>query len=151
MNKDFIPEDLYKKIIHNIPLCCVDIVVKMGDSFLLVKRTEEPVKNKWWFSGGRVLFNEKLETAVKRKLKQELNIKKIKKIELLGAEGVKFKNGDFGRPVYSVSIVFLTEISKEQANNIRLDHTASEFKWLSSIQNNFHPYLKRFLKKHSSK
>ncbi|MCK5044562.1 NUDIX domain-containing protein [Candidatus Parcubacteria bacterium] len=147
MNKNFIPEDLYKKIIHNVPLCCVDIVVKLDNSFLLAKRTEEPVKSKWWFPGGRVLFNEKLETTAKRKLKQELNIKKVRKIEFLGAEGIRFKKGDFGKPVYSIGIVFLAEIDKKQANDIRLDHTASEYKWFSGVQRSFHPYLKRFLKK----
>ncbi|MCK4781625.1 NUDIX domain-containing protein [Candidatus Parcubacteria bacterium] len=151
MSKNFIPENLYKKIIHNIPLCCIDIVVKMNNSFLLIKRTEEPVKNKWWSPGGRVLFNEKLETAVKRKLKDELNIKRIKNIEFLGTQEMKFKKGDFGKPVFCISNVFLVEIDKKQADNIQIDNTSSEFRWFNSIPKNIHPYLKKILKKSPSK
>ncbi len=151
MNKNFIPEDLYKKIIHNVPLCCVDIIIKMDNSFLLIKRSEEPAKNKWWFTGGRVLFNEKLETAVKRKLKEELNIERVKKIKLLGVEEIKFKKGDSGKPIYNIGIVFLVEIDKKQADNIQIDQTSSEYKWFDKIQKNFHLHLKRFLKKSSFK
>jgi len=147
MSKNFISENLYKKIIHNVPLCCVDIILKINNSFLLVKRTEEPVKDKWCFPGGRVLFNEKLETAVKRKLRQELNIKKIKKIKFLGVEGVRFRKGDFGKSVHSIANVFLVEINKKQADDIQVDNTASEYKWFNRIQNNFHPYIKEFLKR----
>ncbi len=146
MNKNIISENLYKKIIHNVPLCCVDIIVKKGNLFLLVKRTEKPVKDKWWFPGGRVLFNESLKNTAKRKLKEELNIKNFEKMKFLGVKELKFRKGDFGKPVYSIVNVFLVEINEKQSNNIQVDDTASEYKWFSKIQKSFHPYLKRFLR-----
>ena len=74
--KKLIPEKLYQKIVNVIPVCCVDLVIKKNNQFLLVKRLEDPARSKWWFPGGRVLFNESLKNAVKRKLREELNIRK---------------------------------------------------------------------------
>ena len=47
-----LPARKYKEFIHYMPICCVDVVVHVGRSFLLVKRIQEPAKNEWWFPGG---------------------------------------------------------------------------------------------------
>jgi len=146
MPKNFIPRDLYKKIVSLIPICCVDLVIKMKNSFLLVKRKENPAKNKWWFPGGRVLFGESLIEAVKRKIKEELNIRKFKNIKFLGIEELKFQKGRFNKPVHSIANVFLIELNKKNCFNIQPDQTIFKYKWFNSIQKNFHPYIKKFLK-----
>lgn len=147
MGTKFIPEKLYKKIISYIPICCVDLVIKMDNSFLLVKRLESPAKNKWWFPGGRILFNESLKSAVKRKLKEELNIKRGKKIKFLGVGETKFKKGRFNKPIHTINIVFLVELGKREADSIRANRTISQYKWFHDLPRGTHPYIKRFLKK----
>lgn len=146
MKKKFIPEKLYKKIVNSIPICCIDLVIKTDNSFLLVKRLENPAKNKWWFPGGRVLFNESLKSAVKRKLKEELNIRKIQGIKFLGVEETRFRKGRFNRPVYTINNVFLIKLSKKECSNIRPDQTIAGYRWFNSFQKGFHPYIKKFLK-----
>ncbi len=146
MRKEIIPENLYQKIITLLPICCVDIIVKKDKSFLLVKRLENPAKNQWWFPGGRLLFNESLLQAVKRKFKEELNIEKFKKIKFLGIKETKFKKGKFGQPVYSINNVFLVSLAEKECFNIRADKTIAEYKWFNNIQKGFHPYIKKFLK-----
>jgi len=130
-----------------MPICCVDVVVVNKKRFLLVQRKKDPAKGKWWFSGGRLLFNESLKAGVKRKLKEELGIKKIKQIKFLDVGETKFKKGYFDFPVYSVNITFVATIDDTQAKNINLDmDNHIKYKWFTRIPNKVDPYVKRFLK-----
>jgi colanic acid biosynthesis protein WcaH len=142
----YIPEKLYKKIMEYLPIPCVDIVVKTGNRFLLTKRTQVPLKGQWWLPGGKIFFNENLTDALKRKLAEELNLKKFQQIKFLGPGEIKFKKGHFGIPEHDITLVYLVILGKKHAENIKLDKTASEYKWFNKVQNNFHPYLKKFLK-----
>lgn len=151
MNKKFIKSDLYEKIMDNIPVCCVDLVVKRGRSFLLVKRIQEPLKNEWCMLGGRIFFWETLIEAAKRKLREEVNIKKAKSIEFLGIGEGRYKKGIFNKPIHTISIVYLIEVSEKENNvkkeiNVIIDKTSSDFKWFDAVQSGFHPYVKKFLK-----
>ncbi len=113
----------------------------------MLKRKDNPAKGKWWFPGGRVFLNEGLKTAVKRKLKEEINVKKPKKIEFLGVGETKFKKGRFGKPYHSINSVFLAELNEKEIPQIKVDSTSSQYKWFKKVENNFNPYLKTFLKK----
>ena len=61
-----IPESIFIEIKNNVPLSCVDIILKNDkNEFLLVKRSIEPYKNKWCLPGGIVKRGEKLENKIK--------------------------------------------------------------------------------------
>jgi colanic acid biosynthesis protein WcaH len=71
----YIPEEFYEQICRVMPIPCVDILVKdQSGRILLLKRKYEPMKDQWWFPGGRVFFNETRQQAVIRKLKEECNL-----------------------------------------------------------------------------
>jgi len=147
MNKIFIPETLYKKITENMPICCVDILVTNKNRFLLVQRRVEPLKNKWWFPGGRLVFNESLKACLKRKLKEELGIKKVKTIKFLAIGETKFKKGYFNFPSHTINITFLTEIDDLSAKNINLDmKNHLNYRWFQRIPAKTISYVKKFLK-----
>ncbi len=112
----------------------------------MVKRKENPVKDKWWFAGGRVLFGESLLQTAKRKLKEELNIKSFRGIEFLKTEEMKFKKGRFQRPEHNIINVFLVELNEKDCAKIRPDQTMYDYKWFRKIEKNFHLYVKRNLK-----
>ncbi len=65
-----IPEEEYKKILENMPICCVNLVIAHNNKVLLIRRKNEPEKNKWWIPGGRIYKNEKLKDAAIRKAKE---------------------------------------------------------------------------------
>ena len=51
--------DKYTKIIEDLPIYCVDIIIKNDqEEYLLIKRNNEPKKGEWWVIGGRVLKGE---------------------------------------------------------------------------------------------
>ena len=51
--KKFIPWKLYKQIIGNVPIACVDVAIVAKGSVLLVRRKDHPAKGEWWLPGGR--------------------------------------------------------------------------------------------------
>jgi ADP-ribose pyrophosphatase YjhB (NUDIX family) len=147
VDRKLIPQNLYRKIIKLIPICCVDALVIYDNKFLLTKRINSPFKNHWWFPGGRLFFMESPEAGIKRKLKEELGIKKIKKIKLLGVgENKYYKRGYFNSPSHTINIVFLTEISEREAKKIRLDFQHSNYRWFEKIPKSAHTYIRKSLK-----
>ena len=69
-----IPLNKYSKILEDLPIYCVDIIIKNDkEEYLLIKRNNEPKKGEWWVVGGRVLKGETAKEAAIRKVKQETN------------------------------------------------------------------------------
>jgi colanic acid biosynthesis protein WcaH len=126
-----IPNNLYKKIVDVLPILCVDIVIKHKGEFLLVKRNNKPMKGKFWVPGGRVLKTEKIEQAVKRKVKEETGLK-VKIIRPLGYFEGDFLKNEFGSKTgyHGVSIVFLT---KPISFKVKLDSQSSDWKFSKNL------------------
>lgn len=127
---NFIEEPLYKTIIENIPILCVDIVVKYKDQFVLVKRNTEPMKDVFWPIGGRVYKNESAISAAKRKLLEEANIQNYNYLHSIGFYENVFLNNAFSLNTlyHTLSIVFECTIDDSDINNIKLDDTSSDWK-----------------------
>jgi len=58
----------------NNPKCTVTAVIIRDGKILLIKRAEEPFKGKWDFPGGYLNHLETPEQALKRELKEELDV-----------------------------------------------------------------------------
>jgi len=65
------------------PSLAVDIVIKLPEGVVLVKRKNEPHRGKWALPGGFVNYGEKVELAALREAMEETGIK-VKLRELLG-------------------------------------------------------------------
>jgi len=124
----------------------VDLVIKKGNQFLLVKRLEQPVKGKWWFVGGRVFLRETLIQAAKRKLKTEINIKSVQSIKFLGVKELSFQKGICDKPMFGIVNVFLVRVGEKDCSNLQVDKTSFGYKWFRKTEKYFSPYLKQFLK-----
>ena len=120
----FIEESLYKDIIRSIPIICVDLIIKIDDKFLLLKRTEQPLKDEWWVPGGRVNLFETLGDAAKRKLKEELSLSldKYSKISLVAIYEDFFDSSSFGNHRYH-TVAHVYEIELEKLEGLVLDKT----------------------------
>lgn len=145
-----ISEEDYQKILENMPICCVDLIIQNKEKkFLLVLRKNKPAQNQWWFPGGRVYKNEKLEDAAIRKAKEETGLKtKIEK--KIGVYETFFDDGpfpDLKTGVHTVNICFLASLEEDSEPLINGAHSdLSSFKWTSTIEKNLHPYIKSALK-----
>ena len=137
-----IEEDLYKDIIHALPILCVDLLIKNSEGkYLLHLRDNEPLKNEWWVPGGRVHIGEELVVALMRKLSEELSINIKSSSKLVGIYEDFFNSSSFGEHLYhTISFVYEFNIDEMDDLDIFLDSTSS--KWC--FQNNL---PERLLKK----
>lgn len=142
MNR-YIQPDLYKQIIERMPFACVDLAIERNGKWLMVKRRQEPAKGEWWVVGGRVYKNETLEAAAKRKAREEVGLE-IELVRKVGFYETFFKTAKV--PVkggtHTVNVVFLARSRKGQ---VVLDKNHSDFRWCSTIEEGWHPYMKALL------
>lgn len=137
-----IPQELYNDILVNIPIVCVDGILLKNGYFLMLKRNNEPEKNKWWFPGGRILKDELSEAAILRKFKEEINIDaKVEKF--LGFTQTIFTTGPNNIPVHTIN---LTYVLSSTNTHIVLNSEHQDFRWFNSPSNEFHPELNRIIK-----
>jgi ADP-ribose pyrophosphatase YjhB (NUDIX family) len=141
-----IASSFFKKIHQVIPIVTIDLVVTSGRSFLLVLRKNNPEANTWYFPGGRLFKNEYLLNSAKRKLQEETGLNG-KNYKLLGIHEhfydpkASYFNG-FGS--HAVAVIFKVEVMRK--DKISLDSQSLDFKWFTNIENNFNPYIKKFLR-----
>ena len=67
-----------------MPIPCVDVVVSNASKkVLLIHRSDEPAKGKWWVVGGRIHKNESIVDAAIRKVREEtgLEVEILKKLD----------------------------------------------------------------------
>jgi colanic acid biosynthesis protein WcaH len=128
-----IPDHLYREIISVIPIVCVDIVIRNeAGKVLLALRKNEPLKGQWWVVGGRIRSGELARQASIRKVFEETGLK-ISELQFLGFyEDVFDKNAfDVGNPYHTVSLVFETSVTTNQA--IHLDTQHLEWAWFDAL------------------
>lgn len=135
-----ISSEEFEYIFKRVPRLCVDLVIKDRDGVLLTLRNIPPSKGKWHLPGGTVLHGEKLEEAVKRVAKQELNIEVSVAQELGIIEYISSKTTKLG---HAVAIAFLCHIKK---GDIKLDRQASDFEFFRKIPEKTISEQKAFLR-----
>ncbi len=119
-----IPQDLYNEIISLIPIVCVDVAIVYNNKILLIKRRDEPAKGEWWLPGGRLHKGETLEDCALRKAKEETGL--YCEVGPMTYDA----STDFGT-VHSVNFVYLLFASDD---NVKLDDTCLDYKWISERQ-----------------
>lgn len=128
-----IPRALYKKIVELVPILCVDIILIYKDKYIIAKRNNEPLKNRWWIIGGRVLRGEQTIKAAKRKVKEETGLS-VSNLEIFGVYEDIYKKSALGIPMTCVSIVYRGNIKKY---NPTLDNTNLAIKLSNKLPHRF--------------
>ncbi len=138
----------YQEFHKNMPIACVDIVLKTTDGkCLLVKRDNEPAKNEMWLVGGRAKRNESLAETAKRKVKEEIGIDVRNLQKVAGGYETVFKGDPFGHGcgTHTINTCYMAEVSDEELNKVKLDRLHSEFELFSFIDRSWHPYVQECL------
>ena len=111
----FLKKKDFAKVIKCTPLVGIDLFVfsKNRKYILLEKRDELPAKNFLFNFGGRLQKNEKIQTAIQRISKREIDkFKNLKKIKFYDFSEHFYKNSYFGNKLntHYVVLIFYTEI-----------------------------------------
>lgn len=131
----------YETVVKSVPIFCVDLVIIKNNKVLLIKRNNKPMKGKYFTPGGRILKNETIEEAIKRKGKEELGIDLEKKSQLATYEFF-FKDSQVKNIAIHGVGGFYHCISKDEKYKINLDRFATEYKWEHISSENLHQSLK---------
>lgn len=149
-----IPADVYRVILDNIPLICVDLVIVKDNKVFLIKRKNKPSEGFYWLQGGRMKKNEGIEECGIRKAALELNIpeEKIKITKYLGTFSTEFNDSEHGVASHTVNVTFQAEIEDIP---LGFDRDHSDGKWFdingsipAELKGKYkhHPYIGEILK-----
>jgi colanic acid biosynthesis protein WcaH len=136
-----LPAEQYARFMEMMPILCVDIMIQNPEGeYLLIRRSNEPLKGQWWVIGGRVLKGETLKEAAIRKVKEEVGLP-VRHLKLVGYyEDTQEKNPfDLPTPQHSVSVVFSTVVDHDLP--ILLDKQSSEWKFSKDLPERFQQTL----------
>lgn len=122
----FIRKELYHIILESLPIPCVDLLIKnQKGEILLVKRRNEPAKDKWWVPGGRVLHGERRIDAAKRKLNEECGLGGNAFREIGSFEFIF--NTPENKTYHNIATLFEVEIDNEAT--VMLDEQSDGYCW----------------------
>lgn len=117
------------------PAVTVDIILYTTETIpriLLIKRKNEPYKNKWALPGGFMDEHETLEKAAERELFEETNLKEVSLKQFKTySDPTRDPRGR------TITTVFWTIINKENIQKTQPGDDASEAAWFSA--NNLPP------------
>lgn len=142
-----LPQEEYDFVVERVPRLCVDLAVMNRGEILLSRRAIKPYENLWHLPGGRLLFMESLDQAIRRIATKECGLEVLKgkllgTVEtddtLVGSDGTE-------RPRHSVSVVYRIEVT---GGTLRGDSQSSELKYFSRLPplEEMHPFHGPFLK-----
>ncbi len=119
-------------IFNSMPIFCIDFLITCKDKYLLIKRKDEPLKNKYFVIGGRMLFNEKIEDAARRIQKREIG-KYYSNFNEIGFSNYIFPKTKESRATHTPSLLFKISVSK--IFNPLIDNENNSFIWSNKIPN----------------
>lgn len=134
----YLPSKLYKRVLESMPIPDIDAVVKTEKGVVLGVRTHEPVKNKPWLIGGRVLFGERLEHAAVRKVREELGLR-VKVERFVGVYATRFTKGEIR---HSINLVFVV---RKTGGKLQPNKEYSRLLFLTHMRKGLHPYVRKVL------
>ncbi len=144
-NKWLTPEE-HKLMVEKTVICCTDVIVLYKNQFLLVKRSNPPVKDSLWFPGSRLQKEERIADAAVRVCKEEVGLDVVYRRQLGVEETIFEKDGMYeGITTHSVNVICLVEA---KSGNVTLDEHHSEFRWIpigGPYPDNLHKCLKDFI------
>ena len=128
-----IPEADYELIKAQVPILCVDVVLRRNQQYLLVQRAEEPLKGEWWVVGGRVERGECILAAAQRKVYEEVGLTEVDNYRVIGMHENAFEDR------HTVSIVVRANIfgGKTWRWDINMDSTVSDWKLADDLPSAF--------------
>ncbi len=140
----------FKAVVENTPLVSIDLCLICNHQILLGKRSNEPLKGRWFTPGGRIHKNESWQSALLRIAKIELGLDSIavEDFNLMGISDHFYNNSalDQNTSTHYVNLPHYVEFKFKP--QIVLDNQHAKFKWfdLQVVYNDkkFHHYMRNY-------
>ncbi len=128
---NFIPTELFNKIIKVMPIVSVEAVIIIDDALLFLKRNNQPAQGEWWFPGGRVRKGESLKQALFREVREETGLE-VTSYKLIGVYSRVFPER------HDITIAYLCDC---KGGKISLNSEHSKYALFRENPVGLHPYL----------
>ena len=129
-----IPNEQYDYIMKNMPVFCVDWLIRCNNKYLLLKRNQQPLKNRLWHIGGRLRIDESIEDAARR-----LQTREIGRFcgvgTFIGFSNYMFEKTEDARATHTPAITYLVDVDELFAP--KLSETESVAIWTTSLPEDF--------------
>ena len=140
--------ETFKVVVSSAPLISIDLLVKNNNYFLLGRRSNNPAQGYLFSVGGRVYKNEKINSAILRIAKNELDIDLKSSPRFIGVFE-HFYDDSIYSDISTHYINLAYEIELEEIPNLPKDQH-SEYKWLTVddllLDSQVHKYVKDYFK-----
>lgn len=138
-----IPSNIYQEIMNNVPIVTVDLIIfdKTKTKTLLFKRNNKPAKDIYYTLGGRLLKNEALDIAIKRKTKDEINLDLSSMDYHFGGTIQEFFEDSIYENISTHNINFFFYCILDNVD-IKLDNQHENYKWFDINDVTIYHYVK---------
>jgi colanic acid biosynthesis protein WcaH len=143
---NFIPKETYEQILEHAVISAVDAIIYNEGKVLLALRTQEPCKGQWWIPGGRQNKREYPEETTIRKIKTEIGLDVLVE-KFIGCYDVIYDETafpDVKSGVHYLARAYLVSL-KYKNQDIMLDQSQKEYRWIDKIEENLDPYVRKVL------
>jgi ADP-ribose pyrophosphatase YjhB (NUDIX family) len=124
------PEKEYNGFRKYFAFSCIDLMIFDGKSVLLTKRTRNPYKGYWHLPGSMIHRGEKIDDAIQRSAREELNLSvRVKRFVGVYESLDKFRH-DISHG-YVVSVI---------GGTLRTDRQSSNLKFFARLQAKMIPH-----------
>lgn len=125
-----IPDEQYDYILKNMPVFCVDWLIRYENKYLLLERTQQPLKGRYWHIGGRLRMDETIKEAARRLQEREIG-RYCGVGELIGFSNYMFTKGEDARATHTPAITYLVDVSEPFVP--KLTETECNYIWTTSL------------------
>ena len=142
--------DVCKSIVQNAPLVSIDLCLVHEKKLLLGKRTNEPLKGKWFTPGGRILKNEPWEECMRRVAYSELGLvnEDLPSFTLMGVWDHLYENSVLDENISTHYVNLPHYCTLEQMPSLSIDQQHNELKCFDMDEvagkNGFHEYMQNY-------
>lgn len=141
----------FKTVTENTPLVSIDLCLICNGQILLGKRSNEPLKGRWFTPGGRIHKNETWQDALLRIADVELGLSGIavEDFVLMGVWDHFYNNSALDQNTSTHYVNFPHYAEFKSRPQITLDDQHVELEWfdlsLVAKDEKFHPYMRNYV------
>ncbi|XXK59464.1 GDP-mannose mannosyl hydrolase [Porticoccaceae bacterium nBUS_09] len=142
--------DIFKSIVKNTPLVSIDICLLHGGKILLGKRSNEPLKGKWFTPGGRIFKNESWQECILRVSQSELGfvIDDLSSFRLMGVWDHFYENSVMDNDMSTHYVNLPHYCILETRPSLSIDQQHNDLRWFDldevAGKNGFHEYMQSY-------
>lgn len=140
----YIPDDLFAAFLERLPQVSVELFLETDRGVLLVRRTNDPAADKWFWPGTRLFKGETFEAAAERLAQEELGIE-VDLRSRLGTYAHFWDTGTFDgvETTHTVNVVYRSATASPE--DIVLDNQHDAMRFVMRPDESFHDYVNKYL------